>query len=442
MKILVVGNGAREHVIAESLKKSRHDPELVVYGNRVNPGMKELSVDYQVGDIMDLEAIKAFAERTKPDFAVIGQDDPIANGTADMLETIGIESMAPKKSLARLESSKSFTRDLLAKYNIPGNPDFRVFRQEDENVAEEIEKYILEDLEGEFVVKADGLCGGKGVKVVGDHLKDAIEGVSYAMECLLEDGFVIVEEKFIGQEFSLMSFADGKTVIDMPVIQDHKRAYEGDKGPNTGGMGTYNYAGNLPFLEDDDLEEAHNITVKVMEALEMECGEFFKGIMYGGFIATKKGVKLIEYNARFGDPEAMNALPLLETDFVDVCLAVINGTLSDLDVKFSNKATVCKYVVPEGYPENPVKGEKVEIGQIPEGCLMYYAAVDKKDDGIYMSTSRAIAFVGVADTIEEAEQTAQKGVEAVSGKVFYRKDIGTKELIDLRIEMMKEIRAA
>ena len=177
-----------------------------------------------------------------------------------------------------------------------------------------------------------------------------------------------------------------------------------------------------------------------MEALEVECGEYFKGIMYGGFIVTKKGVKLIEYNARFGDPEAMNALPILETDFVDVCLAVIDGTLADLEVKFANKATVCKYVVPEGYPENPVKGEKVEIGEIPEGCLMYYAAVDKKDDGIYMSTSRAIAFVGVADTIEEAEKIAQEGVEAVSGRVFYRKDIGTKDLIDLRIKMMDEIR--
>ncbi len=440
MKILVVGNGAREHVIAETLKKSRHNPELVVYGNRLNPGMKDLSVDYMVGDIMDLDAIKAYAEKQKPDFALIGQDDPIANGTADVLEKIGIPSMAPKKSLARLESSKSFTRDLLKKYNIPGNPDFRIFRKDDLNVAEEIENYIVEDLEGEFVVKADGLCGGKGVKVVGDHLKDEKEGVAYAMDCLLDDGFVIVEEKFVGQEFSLMSFADGKSIVDMPVIQDHKRAYEGDKGPNTGGMGTYNYPGNLPFLTEEDLEDAHKITLEVMKALEIECGEYFKGIMYGGFIATKRGVKLIEYNARFGDPEAMNALPLLKTDFVDVCLAVIDGTLADLDVEFFNKATVCKYVVPEGYPDNPVKGEKVEIGDIPEGCLMYYAAVDKKDDGIYMSTSRAIALVGVADTIEEAEKIAQEGVEAISGKVFFRKDIGTKELIDLRIKMMEEIR--
>lgn len=441
MKILVVGNGAREHVIAETLKKSYHNPDLIVYGNRVNPGMDDLSIDYEVGNIMDLDAIRAFAKKHKPDFAIVGQDDPIANGTVDMLEEIGIPSMAPKKSLARLESSKSFTRDLLKKYDIPGNPNFRIFYKENDNVAEEMEQYINEELEGEFVVKADGLKGGKGVKVVGDHLKDTTEGVAYAMECILEDGYTIIEEKFVGQEFSLMSYVDGKTVVDMPPIQDHKRAYEGDKGPNTGGMGTYSFPENLPFLTDQDLADAHDITVKVMQALEIECGEYFKGIMYGGFIVTKNGVKLIEYNARFGDPEAMNSLPILETDFVDVCLAIINGTLADLEVKHSKKATVCKYIVPDGYPDNPVKNEKIEIGEIPEGCLMYYAAVDKAADGIYMSTSRAIAFVGIADTIEEAEQIAQSALGSVKGKVFYRSDIGTNALIQQRIDMMKEIRS-
>ena len=440
MKILIIGNGAREHVIAETLKKSRHNPDLIVFGKQLNPGMQELSVDYHVGDTMNLEEIKFYAQAQKPDFAIVGPDDPIANGTADVLAEVGVPSVAPKKSLARLESSKSFTRDLLKKYNISGNPDFRVFHKKDINLAREIENYITNTLEGEFVVKADGLKGGKGVKVVGDHLKDVAEGITYAIECIQDDGYVVVEEKLIGQEFSLMSFSDGKIAVDMPPIQDHKRAYEGDKGPNTGGMGTYNYPQNLPFLTQADLDEAHKMTVKVMQVLEVECGELFKGIMYGGFIATKKGVKLIEYNARFGDPEAMNALPLLETDFVDICQAMIDGTLAEIDVKFSAQATVCKYIVPEGYPDNPVKGEKVEIGQIPEGCLMYYAAVDQKPDGIYMSTSRAIALVGVADTIEQAEKIAQAGVEQIKGKVFYRKDIGTQELIQLRVNMMKELR--
>jgi phosphoribosylamine---glycine ligase len=286
------------------------------------------------------------------------------------------------------------------------------------------------------------LTGGKGVLVQGDHFETAEEGIEAAKKFIQSDGYVIIEEKFIGQEFSLMSFADGLHVVDMPPIQDHKRAFAGDKGPNTGGMGTYNYPKNLPFLTDQDLEDAHEITVKVAAALRQELGAPFKGIMYGGFIAVRSGVRLIEYNARFGDPEAMNALSLLETDFVDICLATIDGTLDQLKIKFAKKATVCKYVVPEGYPTNPRKGDKIDIEDLPEGVSCYLASVEQREDGLHMLGSRAAAFVGIADTIEEAEQLAQKGVMSVSGPVFFREDIGTQELIQKRVEMMKELRRA
>ena len=237
------------------------------------------------------------------------------------------------------------------------------------------EKFIKEL--GEYVVKADGLTGGKGVKVSGEHLANIDEGFAYAMECLNADGRVVIEEKFIGVEFSLMSFVDGVHVVDMPAVQDHKRALEGDKGMNTGGMGTYSDADHsLPFLRPGDLEAAHAITVKVAEAIYKETGKYFKGIMYGGFMAVKNGVGLIEYNARFGDPEAMNVLPLLKTDFIDVCERIIAGNLES--VEFENKATVLKYIVPEGYPENPRKGEKIEIGEVPAGVKMYYGSVDAR----------------------------------------------------------------
>jgi phosphoribosylamine--glycine ligase len=239
-----------------------------------------------------------------------------------------------------------------------------------------------------------------------------------------------------------MSFVDGEHVIDMPPIQDHKRAYDGDLGPNTGGMGTYSYPHNLPFLTEQDLKDAHEITVKVAAALKEECGEPFKGIMYGGFIAVKNGVRLIEYNARFGDPEAMNALPILETDFVDICLAVIHGTLNKLKIKFASKATVCKYVVPQGYPVKSVKGEHVKVGKVPEGVKMYYAAVNEDSSGLIMTGSRAIAFTGIADTIEKAERLAQSAVESVKGPVLFRRDIGTRALIQKRVDMMKQIRGA
>jgi len=293
----------------------------------------------------------------------------------------------------------------------------------------------------DFVVKADGLKGGKGVKVSGDHLNGRGEGLAYALECFNEGGRVVVEEKLIGQEFSLMSFCDGVHTAEMPAVQDHKRAYEGDKGPNTGGMGTYSDAnGSLPFLKTSDIESARDITRKVASALKEETGVEFKGIMYGGFMAVRDGVRLIEYNARFGDPEAMNVLPLLKTDFVEVCEAIINGTLDKLNIEFEKKATVCKYLVPNGYPENPCKGEKITVGTIPDGVKAYFASVNEKDDGLYLSGSRAIAFVGIADSIDEAEKLAQSAVSTVEGPVFYRKDIGTKELIQKRVDHMREVR--
>jgi phosphoribosylamine--glycine ligase len=283
--------------------------------------------------------------------------------------------------------------------------------------------------------------GGKGVKVSGEHLKSPEEGIEWASKCIDKFGRVVIEEKFVGEEFSLMCFCDGKTVIPMPAVQDHKRAYNGDTGPNTGGMGTYSDANHLlPFIKPGDIAKAIEITQKTARALFEETGCEFKGIMYGGFIATREGVGLIEYNARFGDPEAMNVLPVLNSDFVTLCEHIIEGTLHLYDAKFEQKATVCKYIVPEGYPENPVKGEKIEIGQVPEGVKMYYASVDEREDGIYMSGSRALAFVGIADTISEAEKTAASALSSVSGKVFYRDDIGTDALIQKRIDHMKELR--
>lgn len=433
-KILLIGNGAREHVIAETFMKSRHEVELYVVGKALNPGIAKLAKEYLLADVCDLDAIKEFAEKFQPDFAFVGPEAPIEAGVVDVLEEIGVPCASPLKTVGRLESSKSFTRELLEKYKIAGNPRFKAFHST-EGLRE-----FFDELGDDFVVKADGLKGGKGVKVSGDHLHGKIEGLAYAMECLDEAGLVVIEEKFVGQEFSLMSFCDGIHTVEMPAIQDHKRAYEEDLGPNTGGMGSYSDSDHLlPFLSKEHVREAAEITKKVAAALKEETGVLFKGIMYGGFIATKNGVRLIEYNARFGDPEAMNVLPLLKTDFVDVCEAMIAGNLNELDVQFEDMATVCKYLVPNGYPDKPVAGEKIEVGEVPEGVLAYYSSVDQREDGLYLSGSRAIAFVGVAKTIFEAERLAESAVSTVKGPVFYRKDIGTAELINKRIKMMQEL---
>ncbi|MCT4592419.1 MAG: phosphoribosylamine--glycine ligase [Candidatus Gracilibacteria bacterium] len=437
-KILVVGNGAREHAICKAILRSPQDAEVVTISTANNPGILDLAKEvYVVDSLLDFDFLKEVAQKEQPDFAIIGPDDPIAMGASDALLELGIKSVAPTKSLARLESSKSFTRNLLDKYEIRANPDFRVFTSE-EGMMEYAESL------GKIVVKYDGLAGGKGVKVQDDHFKTIEEGVRYAKECLRELGVVVIEEKLEGQEFSAMFFADGVSLKKMPIIQDNKRAFEDDKGENTGGMGTVSdVSGSLPFLTEQDTKEAEDITFKVMQALEKECGERFKGIMYGGFIATKNGVRLIEYNARFGDPEAMNALCLLEGDFVEICEAVINEGLDKIEVGFEEKATVCKYIVPEGYPENPVKNKAVEIDydRIPAGIEIHFASVDEQEGVLYLKGSRAIAFVAKADDIYMAEKMAEEACSSVKGAVFHRTDIGTRTLIEKKIKHMKCLRA-
>jgi phosphoribosylamine--glycine ligase len=234
--------------------------------------------------------------------------------------------------------------------------------------------------------------------------------------------------------------------VGTPLVQDHKRRFDGDKGPNTGGMGSYSLADHsMPFLRPQDLQDGLEITRQVAAALLKETGTPYKGVMYGGFIATKDGVKLLEYNARFGDPEAMNILPLLKTDFVEVCRHIIAGTLDKLKIEFEHKATVCKYVVPKGYglaadhPDAASSKAKIEVGDVGKARL-YYSSVDQKEDGLYLSSSRAIGIVGIADNLNEARKIAEDGVKAIQGPVAYREDIGTDALIQKRIDHMKKIR--
>jgi phosphoribosylamine--glycine ligase len=434
-RIVLIGNGAREHCIAETLKRSPQGCELGVFASAMNPGISGLASVYELTDsLLNFEALKKFASEFKPDFAVIGPDDPIAAGAADALLDLGIQSVAPLKVLAQVESSKAFARELLLKYGIPGNPKFRVFSNEEGMLT------YMQEL-GEYVVKADGLMGGKGVQVSGEHLKTFEEGVAFALACIEKFGRVVVEEKFVGEEFSLMSFVSGTQVVDMPAAQDHKRAYEGDSGPNTGGMGTIgDIDHSLPFLKPSDLQAAHEITVAVASALLKETGKPYKGILYGGFMAVKDGVRLIEYNARFGDPETMNVLPLLRSDFIALCEGILAGNLDEVPVEFEKKATVVKYVCPEGYPVNPKKGERIELGPVPEGVKVYYASVDKRDDGLFLLGSRGVAFVGIGDSLAEAEALAEQAAAAVKGPVFHRRDIGTAALTQKRVDHMRDLR--
>lgn len=306
-----------------------------------------------------------------------------------------------------------------------------------------VEDYIDEVGEANIVVKPDGLTGGKGVMVYGDHLFSKKDVLDYCQEVVDKRSPFLLEEKLDGEEFTLQTFVDGKNVIPTPLVQDHKRAYENDEGPNTGGMGSYSMEDHLmPFITQEDVNDSLKDMKDVIAALKAETGVEYKGPLYGQFMKTKKGIKLIEFNARFGDPEAMNVLPLLKTNFVDICWAIINGNLDTLDVKFEKKATVCKYLAPEGYPVSPIRDKLVTINESKMneiGAKYYYASVYRKDQNIYTTTSRAMGVLGIAENLEEAEKIAERGVSCIEGRLFHRKDVGTLKLLQKRIDHMNSL---
>lgn len=436
MNILIIGSGAREHVIAKAFKRSATNTALYCFASSNNPGIQALTTEYWIGNICDADAIVKAAVQNQIDFALIGPEAPLEQGVADALWQASIPTIGPKKALARIETSKAFTRDLVKKFNIPGSPIYQVFH--DLNGVKEF-LHILGD--GNYVIKADGLMGGKGVKVAGDHLHSLDEAYSYCQELYSLNMHFVIEEKFIGQEFSLMSFCDGHRLIPMPLVQDHKRAYVNDEGPNTGGMGTYSDTNHrLPFVTEKDVADAQAINEAVVQALMKECNEKFIGILYGSFMVTKSGVRLIEYNARFGDPEVMNVLSILESDFVDVCQAMILGKLTPEAVKFAHAATVCKYAVPEGYPDQPVKNAEINVSKVVNPEQLYLGAVDMINDKLVETGSRTAAVVGVAATLSEAEKAAEEDINRIVGPLFHREDIGTHALIQKRINQMRELR--
>lgn len=316
----------------------------------------------------------------------------------------------------------------MERHGIAGCPEYRVCRD-----PEEARRFI-ESYDGDLAVKPIGLTGGKGVRIMGEHV-DVAGAVEYAREI---GGSVVLEERLVGEEFTLQAFVDGEHLIPMPLVQDHKRAYEGDVGPNTGGMGSYSLADHmLPFVSRSDYEKALRIMTDTVAAMRAE-GTPYRGILYGQFMNTREGPKVIEFNARFGDPEAMNVLSLLESDFAGIVGHIIEGDLASSHVRFANKATVCKYLVPEGYPEAPRANEPLTLGDYGD-ALLYYASVEEQNGTLHTLTSRTLAFVGRGKTLEEAEAIAEKAASSVSGSVFHRRDIGTPEILEKRCRHMREI---
>jgi phosphoribosylamine--glycine ligase len=432
--VLLVGGGGREHAIARALAD---DSELYACASNRNPGIAGLASGFEAIDETDVEGVVDYAIGVDADLAVVGPEAALEAGVADALDDAGVYTFGPQAESARIETDKAFQRRFMRDNDVPGCPEFETFTDM-EAACDYIDAY-----DGDLAVKPAGLTGGKGVKVIGDQVT-AEEAKVYLRES--EYDRVVLEERLVGEEFTVQAFVANGDVRPTPAVQDHKRAYEGDEGPNTGGMGSYSDADRtLPFMTDADYEAA----VEVLEATVDALPEY-KGVLYGQFMLTADGVTVVEFNARFGDPEAMNTLPVLETPFVDVLTAARDGEPLP-DLAFDDRATVCKYAVPEGYPTDPKAGAKIDVDEESVtraaeragesgDAILYYASVDERDDGLYTTTSRSFAVVGFADSIAEAEAIAEAALSGVDEGFHVRHDIGTADLVQSRVDHVAELR--
>lgn len=415
MKILVVGSGGREHAIIKKIKENKNVEKI--YALPGNGGIAEDAECVNIG-AKDIDKITEFAVENKIDFAIVAPDDPLVLGAVDSLNDAGIKTFGPNKAAAIIEGSKVFSKNLMKKYNIP-TAEYEVFS--DMNLALD----YLETAPIPTVIKADGLALGKGV-IIAETREDAKNAVRNIMEDKVfgDSGNNIVIEEFLeGPEVSVLSFTDGKTLVPMVSSMDHKRALDGDKGLNTGGMGTV--APN-PYYTDDLADECmKTIFMPTVEAMNKE-GRSFSGCLYFGLMLTKNGPKVIEYNCRFGDPETQVVLPLLKSDLLDIMLHISDKTLDKADVEFYDKSACCIVMASKGYPSKYETGYPIKINE--PGNI--YVAGAKIENGVLKTAGgRVLGVTETADTLDEAIKKAYEKVTKVSFEnAYYRKDIGKKAL--------------
>ena len=417
MKIMVVGGGGREHAIIKKIKENKDVTGIFALPG--NGGMAKDATCINIG-AKDIEKIVEFAVENKIDYAVVAPDDPLVLGCVDALEEKGIPCFGPKANAAIIEGSKVFSKNLMKKYGIP-TAQYEVF-----NDMEKALEY-LETAPIPTVIKADGLALGKGVIIATER-----EQAKQAVVSMMQDKMfgtsgdnIVIEEFLTGPEVSVLAFTDGKTVAPMVSSMDHKRAGDNDTGLNTGGMGTV--APNPYYTADIAKECMEKIFMPTMEAMNKE-GRTFKGCLYFGLMITSDGPKVIEYNCRFGDPETQVVLPLLESDLLSVMMATTNGTLSETEVKFSEKSACCVIMASEGYPVKYEKGYEINIPEEIEGNV-YVAGAEFKDGKLLTNGGRVLGVTAVEDNLKKAVQSAYGLVEKISfGNAFYRHDIGAKAL--------------
>ncbi|WP_453991994.1 phosphoribosylamine--glycine ligase [Bacillus nitroreducens] len=417
MKVLIVGRGGREHTLAWKVAQS---PKVQsVYVAPGNPGMQDVSTIVNI-DENDFDRLIAFAKEENIDLTLVGPEVPLINGIVNRFQAEGLRIFGPSKEAALLEGSKSFAKEIMKKYNIP-TAEYETFTS-----YEEAKQYIIEK-GAPIVIKADGLAAGKGVTVA----LTSEEALTSVYEMLEANKFgeasaqVVIEEFLDGEEFSLMAFVDGKNAYPMVISQDHKRAFDNDEGPNTGGMGAYS---PVPQISDEVVQTAVetiiNPTVKAMEAE----GRDFIGILYAGLILTKNGPKVIEYNARFGDPETQVVLPRLTTDLIDVVEGLLDQ--KEITLEWSNNATLGVVLASKGYPESYAKGAIIEgLNNLDEKITVFHAGTDMENDQFVTNGGRVLTVVASGENLEAAQKFVyQEVVNIKCDNLFYRKDIGNKAI--------------
>lgn len=421
MDILVIGGGGREHAIVWALAKS---PKAgTIYCAPGNAGIGQLAENVPIA-VSEFDKLAAFAVEKQVGLIVVGPDDPLAEGIVDAFDATGIPVFGPRKNAAEIEGSKTFMKDLLHKYGIP-TAAYAKFDNYEEALA------YLRQQGAPIVVKADGLAAGKGVTVA-RTIEEAEQALSDIMQSKVfgdAGSRVVIEEFLEGQEMSILAFVDSETVKPMSAAQDHKPAYDGDQGPNTGGMGTYS---PLPHIQPSIIEEAIETIIKPTAKAMVAEGRPFRGVLFAGLMITPDGrPKTIEFNARFGDPEAQVVLPRLKTDLLDVFLAAVNGTLADLELEWGNEAAVCVILASGGYPASYPKGIAITgLDNEQDGTIVFHAGTSRDADGTWRTNGgRVLGVVGLGADIAAARAKAYVRAEAIAfdGK-FNRTDIALKAL--------------
>lgn len=419
MNVLVVGSGGREHAIVWKVNQSPKLKKLFVLPG--NPGTAELAENVVGVTVDDHAAIAAFCKSKSIDLVIVGPEAPLAAGLVDSLSTVGIHCFGPKRAAAEIESSKAFAKDFMARHNIP-TARYAIFSDFDETVRH------LESIDYPVVIKASGLAAGKGV-----ILPESLEEARSALRTILLDkafgnagNEVVIEERLSGPEVSLMAFTDGMTVVPMLPAQDHKRLLDGDEGPNTGGMGAYAPA---PIFTIEMMNEAiEQVLIPAVNGLRNE-GIPFVGVLYAGLMLTPNGIRVLEFNCRFGDPETQVVLPLLETDLLDIAEACANGSLADVDIRWKDEAAVCVVLASKGYPEKVESGKWSTVGELPGNMICFHAGTKMENGRLITSGGRVFGLIAWADELETAVHDVYSNIGKISfDGMQHRKDIAHRAL--------------